>query len=285
MATVQELLHAGSHLQSSSHEEQQASSGRRDTEILLCHALGKPRAWLYTWPEKTVSSEQEAHFRQLLKRRSEGEPVAYLTGTRDFWTLQLSVSASTLIPRPETETLVSWALELPLPQQARVADLGTGTGAIALALASERSQWVVSALDSSAEALRVAAYNAQQAGLGQVEILPSHWYEALAGRRFDLLVSNPPYIAAEDPHLARGDLRFEPRAALVASGGGLDDLAHLVSGAGDHLQAGGWLLLEHGYDQGAAVRQMLAAAGFSEVQTRRDLAGLDRISGGRWHAE
>lgn len=292
MATVQELLHASADLSSAQSEDKFADSARRDVEILLCHALGKPRTWLYTWPEKTVATEQEAHFRELLARRVKGEPIAYLTGHRDFWTLQLAVTPNTLIPRPETETLVSWALELPLPEQnaqgseqVNVADLGTGSGAIALALASERPTWKISALDNSEEALVVAASNAQHAELEQVEFLRSNWYQMLGSRRFDLIVSNPPYVAEGDPHLQEGDLRFEPSAALVAAGSGLNDLAHIVAGACNHLCANGWLLLEHGYDQGLAVRTMLQEAGFTGVATRRDLAGQERISGGRWYAE
>ena len=277
MATVQELLRSGSDLP--------GESARRDTEVLLCHCLNKPRAWLYTWPEKTVPAESAQRFEQLLSRRRSGHPVAYLTGVREFWSLQLAVNSATLIPRPETEIMVTWALELPLPEEISVLDLGTGSGAIALAIASERAQWQVTGVDVSEEALQVARSNADRTALQRVSFMASDWYEATAGRRFHLLLANPPYIDGGDQHLERGDLRFEPRSALVAAQGGLADLARLVAGASEHLHPGGWLLLEHGYEQGDAVRRMLTDAGFTQVSTRLDMAGHERISGGCWHAD
>lgn len=277
MVTVQELLRSGDDLPT--------DSARRDTEILLCHCLGKPRAWLYTWPEKEVSPEYAQHFKQLLARRRTGLPVAYLTGEREFWSLRLAVNSATLIPRPETETLVAWALELPLPEAASVLDLGTGCGAIALAVASERPHWHVTALDVSAQALLVARANAVKADLQRVSFLQSNWYEAVGAQRFDLLLANPPYIDGDDLHLARGDVRFEPRSALVSAHGGLADLDLLVTGAPAQLLDGGWLLLEHGFEQAEAVRGMLLHAGFRQVSTRQDLAGQERISGGCWHAD
>ena len=277
MSTVRELLARSAELP--------ADSARRDAEILLCHSLGRSRSWLYAWPEAEVATDQQACFERLLARRATGEPVAYLTGTREFWSLALTVSHATLIPRPETEVLVEWALALPLPVNAGVLDLGTGSGAIALALASERPAWQVTAVDSSTQALAVAAGNAARHGLGQVRFLQSDWFAALPGERFDLLLANPPYIDAADPHLQRGDVRFEPRAALVASEGGLAEIRRLIGAAADHLQPGGWLLLEHGSQQGASVRALLQDAGFHAPQTRLDLAGLERISGGCLHAE
>ncbi|MDH3992490.1 MAG: peptide chain release factor N(5)-glutamine methyltransferase [Gammaproteobacteria bacterium] len=277
MASVRDLLEGARRLP--------GDSARRDAEILLCHCLARPRSWLYTWPEAEVEAPQARRYASLLEQREQGVPVAYLTGQRDFWSMQLTVNEHTLIPRPETETLVEWALELPLPAAAEVVDLGTGSGAIALALASERSAWQVSALERSADALAVAQANAANLGLGRVHFQQSDWYGALGGRRFHLLLSNPPYVEEQDAHLQRGDLRFEPRDALVAGQGGLADLEVLVSGAPRHLLDGGWLLLEHGYTQGAAVRRFFQRAGFHDVATRRDIAGQERISGGCWHAQ
>ena len=277
MVTVQELLRSGSDLAT--------DSARRDTEILLCHCLGKSRAWLYTWPEKGVARDCARDFEKLLAQRREGVPVAYLTGEREFWSLQLAVSDATLIPRPETETLVSWALELALPNAASVLDLGTGSGAIALALASERPHWHVTALDVSEEALQVARGNAVRTRLTSVHFVQSDWYQAVTGQRFNALLANPPYIDGDDPHLALGDVRFEPRSALVSSDSGLEDLGLLVTGAPDQLLDGGWLLLEHGFEQANAVRVMLHDAGFSQVSTRRDMSGQQRITGGCWHAD
>ena len=277
MVTVQELLRSGSDLPT--------DSARRDTEILLCHCLGKSRAWLYTWPEKGVARDCARDFEKLLAQRREGVPVAYLTGEREFWSLQLAVSDATLIPRPETEILVSWVLELALPNAASVLDLGTGSGAIALALASERPHWHVTALDVSEEALQVARGNAVRTRLTSVHFVQSDWYQAVTGQRFNALLANPPYIDGDDPHLALGDVRFEPRSALVSSDSGLEDLGRLVTGASDHLLDGGWLLLEHGFEQANAVCAMLHDAGFSQVSTRRDMSGQQRITGGRWHAD
>jgi release factor glutamine methyltransferase len=277
MATVQELLRSGDDLP--------GDSARRDAEILLGHCLGQRRSWLYTWPEREVPSAQAEQYRQLLADRRRGQPIAYLVGRREFWSLSLTVNHHTLIPRPETETLVDWALALPLPANACVLDLGTGSGAIALALASERPGWQVWGVDASEEALAVARSNAGRLQLEQVRFARSDWYQAMAGRRFHLLVSNPPYIDSLDPHLQQGDVRFEPRPALVADAAGLADLARLVRGAAAQLQPGGWLLLEHGCSQGAAVRALLQDAGFGEIATRRDLAGLERITGGRGRAD
>lgn len=277
MSTVQALLRAGADLP--------GDSAARDTEILLCHVLDKPRAWLYTWPEKVVPPAQVQGFTQLLERRRNGEPVAYLTGRRDFWTLSLSVNEHTLIPRPETETLVEWALSIALPAYALVADLGTGSGAIALALASEQPQWRVCAVDASEQALAVALENAVANGLSQIEFIHSDWYAKLQGRRFNLIVSNPPYIRDADAHLRTGDVRFEPRSALVASNDGLACLELIVAGAAGLLLPGGALLLEHGYDQAEAVRNMLACAGFGDIESRCDLAGIERVTGGVWHAD
>jgi len=277
MVTVRELLRSAADLPS--------DSARRDSEILLGHCLGKSRAWLYTWPENVVAPACAQRFSELLAQRRAGMPVAYLIGEREFWSLSLAVNSATLIPRPETETLVAWVLELALPGDAKVLDLGTGSGAIALAVAAEKPLWQVTALDSSADALQVARANADRLGLQRVNLLQSSWYQGVAGQRFDALLANPPYIDGDDPHLTRDDVRFEPRSALVAAERGLADLQQLVAGAPAHLCSGGWLLLEHGFEQAAAVRQMLAAADFDNISTRRDVAGLERITGGHWHAD
>lgn len=273
MTTVAACLRAGDDLP--------GDSARRDAEILLGHLLGKPRSWLYAWPEQPLDAAQAADYAALLERRRAGVPVAYLTGEREFWSLSLRVTDATLIPRPETETLVEWALELALPATAAVVDLGTGSGAIALALAAERRGWRVTATDASAAALAVAEDNARRLCPGRIRCLQSGWFAHLQGDQFDLIVSNPPYIESDSPWLFSGDVRFEPRSALVAGSTGLDDLRQLADAAPDHLRPGGWLLLEHGFQQGWAVRQLLIDAGFVEVATRCDLAGLERITGGR----
>lgn len=255
---------------------------RVDAEILLAHALGKPRSWLIAHADDTVDEAAASAFRALVERRAAGEPVAYLTGRRGFWTLDLEVTPATLIPRPETELLVELALaRLPANGHPRVADLGTGSGAIALAIARECPHADVLATDASAAALTVARRNAESNRIGNVTFAEGNWLAPLGGARFELIVSNPPYIAADDPHLAQGDLRFEPASALAAGRDGLDDIRRIVADARAHLEPAGWLLFEHGWDQGAAVRALLQAAGYREVFTARDLEQRDRVSGGR----
>ncbi|MBC3950790.1 peptide chain release factor N(5)-glutamine methyltransferase [Pseudomonas folii] len=257
-------------------------TARLDAELLLAAALGKPRSFLHTWPERIVSSEAALTFASHLQRRRTGEPVAYILGQQGFWKLDLDVAPHTLIPRPETEMLVEAALELvPAFAPTRVLDLGTGTGAIALALASERPVWQVTAVDRVLEAVALAERNRQRLHLDNAKVLSSHWFSALEGQRFDLIISNPPYIAAEDPHLVAGDVRFEPSSALVAGTDGLDDLRMIIEQAPNYLNDDGWLLLEHGYDQGAAVRDLLSRHGFEKIQTRRDLGDHERITFGR----
>lgn len=256
-------------------------SPRVDAEYLLLHVLHKTPAWLRSHDEVRLSPHDDELFESLLRRRAQGEPVAYITGLRGFWSLELAVNASTLIPRPETELLVEFALEkLPLDKPARVLDLGTGSGAIALAVKTERPVSTVTALDVSVAALEVAAGNARRLGL-DVEFLHGNWFSAVEGRRFDLLLANPPYIDPDDEHLGQGDVRFEPLNALVSARHGLQDLACIIAAAPSYLAAGGWLALEHGYDQGAAVRVLLEQHGFVEVNTQKDLGGQERISCGR----
>ncbi len=256
-----------------------------EAELLLAHALGRSRGWLYAHADAAVAAGEAGRFEALLERRGRGEPVAYLIGRRGFWTLDLAVTADTLIPRPETERLVELALEcLPLGGGARIADLGTGSGAIALALAGERPDATVAATDASVAALAVAGANARAAGLANVTFHAGDWFAALPGRRFDLVASNPPYVADGDPHLREGDLRFEPPAALSSGADGLDAIRAIATAAPAHLSPGGWLLLEHGWTQGAAVRALLQAAGFVEVSTHRDLEERDRVTLGRMPA-
>lgn len=256
-------------------------TARLDAELLLAAALGKARSYLHTWPERIVTSEGAAAFAGFIERRRRGEPVAYILGHQGFWKLDLEVAAHTLIPRPDTELLVETALQLLPRGSARVLDLGTGTGAIALALASECGAWQVTAVDRIAEAVALAERNRVRLELGNARVLESHWFSALDGERFDLIVSNPPYIAAADPHLSAGDVRFEPASALVAGIDGLDDIRHIVQRAPQHLAPGGWLLLEHGYDQAAAVRELLARHDFEQIESRVDLSGHQRITFGR----
>lgn len=256
--------------------------GRHEAELLLLHVLGRERGWLFAHATDAVEPATEAAFAQLLQRRMQGEPVAYLLGRRGFWTLDLAVSPATLIPRPETERLVELALErLPVDRPLKVADLGTGSGAIALALASERPLAQVLATDMSPQALAVAADNARRHELANVRFQQGSWHAALGQERFNLIATNPPYIAADDPHLAQGDLRFEPATALASGADGLDDIRVIVAGAPAHLLAGGWLLIEHGWDQGPAIRALLEQAGFGEVSTVVDLEHRDRVSLGR----
>lgn len=258
---------------------------RLDAEVLLAEALERPRSYLHAWPERTPEPEQSARFTAWLERRCKGEPIAYLLGRREFWSLELEVSPDTLIPRPETELLVELALaRLPADRPVAIADLGTGSGAIALALAVERPLARIVATDRSPVALTVARRNARRLGIRHIEFREGDWCAPLGDERFDLIAANPPYVAAADPRWRQGELRFEPAAALVSGADGLDALRAIIAQAPDCLKPGGWLLLEHGYDQGETVPALLRERGFDAACDHRDAAGLSRASAGYWPA-
>lgn len=261
-----------------------SDSARLDAEVLMCFVLAKSRTFLYTWPERELTQAQGEHLQILVERRLAGEPIAYIIGSREFWSLELEVSPDTLIPRPDTELLVEIGLELLqlvlAPQQ--VLDLGTGTGAIALALASEKPDWQFCGVDRVPEAVALARHNQQKLQLTNARFLESDWFSALDDEKFHLIVSNPPYIDNNDEHLQQGDVRFEPRSALVAGNQGLQDYQEIIAMAADYLSHQGWLLFEHGYEQAEAVRNLLSERGFVEVQTRCDLAGHERATLGQW---
>lgn len=255
-------------------------SPRLDAEVLLADLLQKDRSYLIGWSEQMLDTTQQQAYDERIQQRLDGIPIAYLTGYRDFWTLRLKVSEHTLIPRPETELLVEAALNnIPLDRPTRLLDLGTGTGAIALAIASERSQADITASDISEEALTIARGNATAHGLN-VSFIQSNWFEQINGA-FDLIISNPPYIAEQDQHLQQGDVRFEPLSALSSGADGLDDIRLLVEQSPDYLNAGGWLMIEHGYDQGSAVCELLTLRGFGRVECLKDLEARERISVGQ----
>ncbi|HEX4269264.1 MAG TPA: peptide chain release factor N(5)-glutamine methyltransferase [Steroidobacteraceae bacterium] len=282
-ATVAELLAAGAQrLRAPVTARGIDATPGLDAELLLAHALGVGRARLRSHGEEVPAVDAAARFLALIDRRAAGEPVAYILGRKDFWTLELAVSAAVLVPRPETELLVERALTLHPGDEARVADLGTGSGAIALALASARPSWQVLATDISAAALAVARANAVALGLERVEMVQGDWLACLPVRTFDLLLSNPPYVAPEDPALRAPELTREPRLALVAEEDGLAALRAIMQAAPAHLEPGGWLLLEHGAAQAAAVAGALVARGFAQVRSHRDLAGRERMTEGQW---
>lgn len=257
-------------------------SARLDAELLLAKILHVSRAFFYAHPEQALTSIQSEQYQYLLTQRVAGTPIAYLIGTREFWSLPLLVSKDTLIPRPETELLVELTLSLLTDTSpATVLDLGTGSGAIALALASERPNWTLLACDKSQAAVNTARENATRLGLHNINVLRSDWFNEIPKQRVNAIVSNPPYIAENDPHLSQGDVRFEPRSALVSGATGLDDLHYLIQYSQNWLLPNGLLLLEHGFEQGKAVTQMLKQYGYQQVQCWQDGQGLDRVSGGR----
>jgi release factor glutamine methyltransferase len=262
-----------------------SDSPRLDAEILLGHVTGKSRTWFMTWPDAELDDASQARFRQLLQQRSSGIPIAYLTGRREFWSRDFLVTADTLIPRPDTELLIETTLQLAAAQPdsaLRIADLGTGSGAIAITLGLELPDAQAYAVDISEAALAVARQNAQCLGAYNVEFLHGNWLEPLAGHAaFDFIISNPPYIATDDNHLYQGDIRFEPQTALVSGADGLDAIRRIIADAPGRLNPGGWLLLEHGYDQHAAVQTLLEQANFADVSAKRDLSGHIRVSKGR----
>lgn len=249
-----------------------------EARLCLCHVLKVTNTYLYSHAQRQLTDTEQAELNQLLSARLTGQPLAYLFGYWHFYDLKLQVNPSTLIPRPDTELLVEQALSLALPTDAKVLDLGTGTGAIALALAANRPRWQLTAVDYIAEAVALAEQNRQQLNIPNVAVVQSNWFDAINGQRFDLIVSNPPYIDPSDSHLSA--LRFEPITALTASQHGLADLRHIIEQAPAHLTTGGWLYLEHGYDQAEAVRGLLTAAGFNQVQSQRDYGNNWRITGG-----
>lgn len=258
-------------------------AARLEAELLLSHLLGKSRSWLITWSDTRLDDQQLQHFSDLVNKRIQGVPIAQLTGEREFWSLPLRVTADTLIPRPETELLVETCLDLyPAENSITVADLGTGSGAIALAIATERPAWCILATDKSHQALDVAIHNAETLQIDNIQLLQGDWFDALpANIRVEVLLSNPPYIPMNDPHLQQGDLRFEPRTALASGDDGLDAIRLIISKASDYLEPGGYLLLEHGYNQGSAVRRLMHQSALGEINTLTDLAGHERVTIGR----
>lgn len=261
-------------------------SPQLDAEILLAHALQKPRSYLLAWPEQLLTSAQNQTFEQLLARRLQGESVAHLLGEKEFWSLTLSITSDTLIPRPDTELLVELVLKiLPTDAEKIVADLGTGSGAIALAIASERPNWQIIATDNYSKTLDVAKYNAAQLKINNIYFYLGDWCDALpkelAGK-INIIVSNPPYIAADDPHLHAPELLFEPQHALVSAQNGYDDLNKIVDQAKYYLVVGGWLLLEHGFNQAPLVQQYMHQAGYCHINTHPDLSGHPRVTVGQW---
>ena len=275
--TLEQAIAAGADLLASSSE-----SAKLDAQVLLLHILQKPRSYLFTWPEHALSNEQQSQFNVFLQRRLKGEPVAHITGLREFWSLSLEVNATTLIPRPDTETLVECALNMAMPDTAKVLDLGTGTGAIALALGSEMPSWQIVAVDRVTEAVALANKNQQRLGINNVDVKQSNWFSALQGERFNLIVTNPPYIEQDDIHLNQGDVRFEPLSALVADDAGMSDIKQIITQSRDYLLSSGYLLIEHGFEQAEAVRHLFKEMAFINIKTVKDFGNNDRVTLAQW---
>ncbi|NMM40756.1 peptide chain release factor N(5)-glutamine methyltransferase [Pseudoalteromonas arctica] len=259
-----------------------SDSAKLDAQVLLLDVLQKPRSYLFSWPEKKLTQQQQQLFESYCQRRLTGEPVAHITGTREFWSLPLQVNPTTLIPRPDTETLVEYALSLSLPEAAKVLDLGTGTGAIALALASEMPRWQITGVDRVADAVALANTNKQRLGFINVDFVQSDWFSQVTAQHFELIVSNPPYIEYDDIHLNQGDVRFEPFSALVADDDGMADIKYIITQARNFLTSNGYLLIEHGYQQSAKVRSFFAQMAYTNILTVKDLANNDRVTLAQW---
>jgi len=262
-----------------------SDSPKLDAEVLLLHVLDKPKSYLFTWPEAELTEVQLSTFKKLIAERETGHPVAHLVGVREFWSLELEVNNSTLIPRPDTETLVEKALNLDLPTNAKMLDLGTGTGAIALSLASEQPDWQVTAVDYSEQAVSLAKRNQQKLALNNVTVLQSDWFSSVSNQQFDLIVSNPPYIDELDEHLNQGDVRFEPKSALVAPDNGMADIKLIIEQARQYLAPNGYLLIEHGYQQALLLQEFFAQMAYSNILTIKDMAGCDRVTMAQWQGK
>ena len=275
--TLEQAIAAGADLLALSSE-----SAKLDAQVLLLHILQEPRSYLFTWPEHALSDEQQSQFNVFIQRRLKGEPVAHITGLREFWSLSLEVNATTLIPRPDTETLVEQALEIALPATAKVLDLGTGTGAIALALGSEMPSWQITAVDRVSDAVALATRNQQRLAINNVHVKQSNWFSELHGEKFNLIVTNPPYIESSDIHLNQGDVRFEPLSALVADDCGMSDIKQIITQSRDYLLSSGYLLIEHGFEQGEAVRHFFEKMAFVNIKTVKDLGNNDRVTLALW---
>lgn len=279
MSRIDQTLSEATQRLTDSHaaRREQSDTARLDAEVLLCHVLDKPYSYLFTWPERELTPKQAGQFESMLVQRIQGTPVAYITGEKEFWSLKLNVSPSVLIPRPDTERLVELALSIPVAEQATVADLGTGSGAIALAMAIERPHWVVIGVDRLPEPVAIAKENAALNRISNVSFVKGDWCSPLPGL-LDMIVSNPPYIREDDKHLIQGDVQFEPRSALTAGKDGLDDIRTISQQAFEKLKPSGWLLFEHGYDQGSDIRIILEANGFTAISTQQDLSDQDRVT-------